>query len=163
MTVTSIAVDRLHWQLMNDSIIALRVTGGARDVARVSVRRQQFVVGRPIEFDAAAPRIAALEYALGAAGAEAVNGLREFSARRRIHIDAVEAVVTGELEHELVYLDVIGEVGRPALRAVHVKVFVACADPGAVRALFNEVLDKLPLAATLRAATHFSTELIFSA
>ena len=148
---------------MNDSTITLRVTGSARDAARVSVRQQQFVVGRPIEFDAAAPRIAALEYALGAVGAEAVNGLREFSARRRIPLDAVEAVVTGELEHELVYLDVIGEAGQPALRAVHVKVFVACADAVAVRALFDEVLGKLPLSATLRAATRFSTELIFAA
>jgi hypothetical protein len=148
---------------MNDSTITLRVTGSARDAARVSVRQQQFVVGRPIEFDAAAPRIAALEYALGAVGAEAVNGLREFSARRRIPLDAVEAVVTGELEHELVYLDVIGEAGQPALRAVHVKVFVACADAVAVRALFDEVLGKLPLSATLRAATRFSTELVFTA
>jgi len=148
---------------MNDGTITLRVTGSARDAARVSVRQQQFVVGRPIEFDAAAPRIAALEYALGAVGAEAVNGLREFSARRRIPLDAVEAVVTGELEHELVYLDVIGEAGQPALRAVHVKVFVACADAVAVRALFDEVLGKLPLSATLRAATRFSTELIFAA
>jgi hypothetical protein len=148
---------------MNDSIITLRVTGGARDVARVSVRRQQFVVGRPIEFDAAAPRIAALEYALGAVGAEVVNGLREFSGRRRIQLDAMEAVVMGELEHELVYLDVIGELGRPALRAIHVKVFAECADPDAVRALFNEVVEKLPLSNTLRAATRFSTELIFIA
>jgi hypothetical protein len=44
-----------------------------------------------------------------------------------------------------------------------VKVFVACADAVAVRALFDEVLGKLPLSATLRAATRFSTELIFTA
>lgn len=148
---------------MDDSIITLRVTGGARDVARVAVRRQQFSVGRPIEFDGSSPRIAALEYALGAVGAEVVNGLREFARRRRMSIDAIEAVVTGELEHELVYLDVIGETGRPVLRRVHVKVFAACADHAAVGALFDEVLDKLPLSGTLRAATHFSTELILTA
>jgi hypothetical protein len=148
---------------MDDSIITLRVTGGGRDVARVAVRRQQFAVGRPIEFDATAPRIAALEYALGAVGAEAVNGLRVFAARRRLEIDAIEAVVTGELEHELVYLDVIGESGRPAIRRIHVKLFLACTQPAAARELFDEMLEKLPLAGTLRVATHFSTELVFTA
>lgn len=148
---------------MDDSLITLRVTGGVRDVARVAVRRQQFAVGRPIEFDESSPRIAALEYALGAVGAEVVNGLREFASRRRLHLDAVEAVVSCELEHELVYLDVIGETGHPALRRVHVKLFVACADAVAVRALFSEVLEKLPLTRTLSAATRVSTELIITA
>jgi hypothetical protein len=148
---------------MDDSLITLRVTGGARDVARVTVRRHQFAVGRPIEFDESSPRIAALEYALGAVGAEVVNGLREFAVRRRLQLDAVEAVVSGELEHELVYLDVVGETGHPALRRLHVKLFVACADAGAVRALFSEVLEKLPLTRTLSAATRLSTELVMTA
>jgi hypothetical protein len=143
-----------------DSTITLRVTGGVADVARVAVRRQQFSVGRPIEFDESSPRIAALEYALGAVGAEIVNGLHEFARRRRLQLDAVEALVTGELEHELVYLDVIGETGRPALRRLHVKLFVASADADGVRALLSEVLEKLPLTRTLSAATHVSTELI---
>jgi len=146
-----------------DSIITLRVTGGVRDVARVAVRRQQFSVGRPIEFDETSPRIAALEYALGAVGAEVVNGLREFAHRRRLQLDAVEALVTGELEHELVYLDVIGESGHPAIRRLHVKVFVSCAEARAVRTLFDEVLEKLPLTRTLSVATRLSTELILSA
>lgn len=148
---------------MGDSLTTLRVTGGVRDVARVAVRRHQFLVGRPIEFDESSPRIAALEYALGAVGAEVVNGLREFAHRRRVPLDAVEALVTGELEHELVYLDVIGEVGRPSLRRLHVKLFVASAEAAAVRALFDEVLDKLPLTRTLSAATSVSTELIVTA
>ena len=72
--------------VMDQSTITLRVTSGARDLARVTVRRQQFAVGRPIEFDEAAPRIAALEYALGAVGAEAVNGFRVFADRRRLSV-----------------------------------------------------------------------------
>ena len=148
--------------VMDQSTITLRVTSGARDLARVSVRRQQFAVGRPIEFDEAAPRIAALEYALGAVGAEAVNGFRVFADRRRLSIDAIEAVVTGELQHELVYLDVIGESGRPALRHIHVKVFVSCPDRAAAQELFDEMFDKLPLTGTLRAATRVSTELVFT-
>ena len=78
--------------------ISLRVTAPDPDVARVSVGRRQFSIGRPLEFDEASPRVAAIEYALGAVGGEIVNGLREFADRRRLPIDAVEAVVTGELD-----------------------------------------------------------------
>jgi hypothetical protein len=148
---------------MDDALITLRVTAGDPDLARVAVRRQQFVVGRPIEFDQSVPRIAALEYALGAVGAEVVNGLRVFVSRRRIEIDAVEAVVTGDLEHSLAYLEVIGATGRSALQRIHIKVFVSCADQQPVRDVFDAMLDRLPLTGTLRAATKFTTELIFTA
>jgi len=145
-----------------EHVITLRVTGGGGDVARVAVRRQQFAVGRPIEFDESAPRIAAVEYALGAAGGEIVNGLRVFAERRRLEIDAIEAVVTADLEHAMAYLEVIGEPGRPLIRRVHIKVFAACADRRAARELFDTVGDKLPLIALLGAATRLTTELIIT-
>ena len=97
--------------------ISLRVTAPGPAVARVSVGRRQFSIGRPVEFDDASPHVAALEYALGAVGGEVVNGLREFARRRRLAIDAVEALVTGELQDGLAYLEVIGESGRPRIRA----------------------------------------------
>jgi hypothetical protein len=147
---------------MNDHVITLRVTGAGDKVARVAVRRQQFDVGRPIEFDDAAPRIAALEYALGAAGAEVVNGLRVFAERRRIDIDAIEALVAADLEHALVYLEVVGEHGRPLIRRVHIKVFASCTDQRGVREVFDTIRDKLPLTAMLDVATHLTTELIFT-
>lgn len=148
---------------MDDHVITLRVTAGAGDGARVAVRRQQFVVGRPLEFDEATPRIAAIEYALGAAGAEIVNGLRVFADRRRLDIDALEAVVTADLEHALAFLEVIGEAGRPFVRHVHIKVFASCPDHRAARELFDTVRDRLPLIALLGAATRLTTELTFSA
>jgi hypothetical protein len=147
---------------MDEHVIALRVTAGGGDVARVAVRRQQFTVGRPIEFDEAAPRIAAVEYALGAAGAEMVNGLRVFASRRRLEIDAIEAVVTADLEHALAYLEVVGESGRPSIRRVHIKVFASCADPQAARELFDSIRDKLPLTAMLGETTRLTTELILT-
>jgi hypothetical protein len=147
---------------MDDTFTTLRVTTADADLARVTVRRQQFTVGRPIEFDRAAPRVAALEYALGAAGAEVVNGLRVFASRRRIEIDAVEAVVTADLENALAYLEVIGEAGRSVLQRIHIKVFISCADRQAVGDVFQAMLDRLPLTGTLRAATELTTELIFT-
>lgn len=148
---------------MDDHVITLRVTSGAGDVARVAVRRQQFAVGRPIEFDEATPRIAAIEYALGAAGGEIVNGMRVFAERRRLTIDAIEAVVTADIEHALAYLEVVGETGLPAIRRVHVKVFVSCADHHAARELFDTVRKKLPLTALLASAAPLTTELVFTA
>ncbi len=148
---------------MTEITCTLRVTAADRDKARVSVRRQQFSIGRPIEFDETSPNVSALECALGAVGAELVNGLRIFAGRRRLAIDAIEAVVDGELEHGLAYLEVIGERGRPRLRRIHVKVFVAAPDEPAIRRLWDdELLDRLPLVGTLRAAAQVDLELVFT-
>jgi hypothetical protein len=140
--------------------ISLRVTAPGAAAARVSVGRRQFSIGRPIEFDEASPHVAALEYALGAIGGEIVNGLREFARRRRLAIDAVEALVTGELQDGLAYLEVIGEPGRPRLRRIAVKVFVASVDAHATRALFDEMIERLPLTCTLREAIDLDIELV---
>jgi len=140
--------------------ISLRVTAPGPAAARVSVGRRQFSIGRPIEFDDASPHVAALEYALGAVGGEIVNGLREFARRRRLVIDAVEALVTGELQDGLAYLEVIGEGGRPRLGRIAVKVFVASGDHRATRALFDEMIERLPLLSTLRDALDVDVELV---
>src|SRR3954447_15702201 len=142
--------------------ISLRVTAPGPAIARVSAGRRHFSIGRPVEFDDASPHGAALEYALGAAGGEVVNGLREFARRRRLARDAVEALVTGELQDGLAYLEVIGEAGRPRIRRIGIKVFVASADDTATRALFDEMLDRLPLVSTLRRAVDFDVELVLT-
>src|SRR6185503_20855848 len=103
---------------MNAITLSLRVTATTRASARVSTGRRQFSIGRPVEFDEASAQVSALEYALGAVGGEIVNGLREFARRRRIEIDAIEALVSGELEHALTYLEVVGETLPPRLAAI---------------------------------------------
>ena len=140
--------------------ISLRVTAPEPAFARVSVGRRHFSIVRPIEFDVASPHVAALEYALGALGGEVVNGLREFARRRRLALDGVEALVTGELEDGLAYLEVIGERGRPRMRRIAIKVFVASGDHNATRALFDEMIDRLPLLCTLRDALDLDVELV---
>ena len=147
---------------MTTIMISLRVTAPGRADARVSVGRRQFSIGRPVEFDDASPHVSALEYALGAVGGEVVNGLREFARRRRLAIDAVEALVTGEMENELAYLEVVGETGRPRIRRIAIKVFVAAVDDKAMRARFDEMIERLPLVSTLRAALDLDVELILT-
>jgi hypothetical protein len=95
-------------------------------------------------------------------GGEVVNGLREFARRRRLAIDAVEALVTGELEHALSYLEVIGERERPRIRRIAVKVFVASVDHEATRAVFDETVARLPLVSTLVAAVDLEIALVLT-
>jgi len=147
---------------MDAITLSLRVTAPGRADARVSIGRRHFSIGRPVEFDDASPHVSALEYALGAAGGEIVNGLREFARRRRIEIDAIEALVTGDLEQALSYLEVVGEADPPKIARIAVKVFVSAPDQDAVRALFADMLDRLPLASTLRTAVGMQTELILT-
>jgi hypothetical protein len=145
--------------LQNDITCTLRVTAPEREIARVAVRRHQFAVGRPLELDEASGRIAALEYALGAVAAEVVNGLRAFAVRRRIEIDAIEAVITGELQRGLAYLEVVGEPGPPTIARIRLQVFADAADREAVQRLWADVVERLPLVCTLRLAVPIELEL----
>jgi hypothetical protein len=147
---------------MDTIAFSLRVTAPSPDVARVSIGRRQFSIGPPLEFDEASPHVAAIEYALGAIGGEIVNGLRAFADRRRLSIDAVEAVVSATLENGLTYLEVIGEQRQPKIARVHVKVFVSALDVAATHTLFKQMLDRLPLVCTLRAALILTTELVLT-
>jgi len=146
--------------MSTDLTCTLRVTSHALDITTAFVRSQRFGIGRPIELDVATPRIAALEYALGALAGELVNGLRQFAWRRRVDLEHVEALVTGELEHGLAYLEVVGEDGVPRLAGVSVKVFVTSSDDVAVGRLWTLVLDRLPLLNTFRTAVPIQLELI---
>ena len=149
---------------MTPMTVGLRVTAGEQDQARVSVRRHQFLVGRPLDFDAESSAVMAMEYALGALGAELVGGLRLFAGRRRLVLDNVEALVQAEIEDSLVYLEVIGESGRPRIGRVDIKVYVASPETEQlVRHLFEEVLNKLPLVGTFRGAVHLDIQLMIAA
>ena len=138
----------------------LRITAPESDTTRVLVRRHQFAVGRPIDFDVESAHITAVEYALGALGAEIVSGLRVFAKRRRIELDEVEAVVNGEVESPLAYLEVVGESGYPGLSGVSIKVYVASRrDEETLRQLWHETLERLPLVRTFSQAMKFNIEL----
>jgi hypothetical protein len=145
---------------MNVTTGTLRVSASGRDALRVSTRRHQFVAGRPIEFDVDAPRLSALEYAIGAVGSEVVGGFLAFARRRRLVVHDVEAVVTYRLEHELAYLEVVGEEGVPRIAAILIKVYVASPAADAdLRATLDAALARLPLTQTLSDATAVSVEI----
>jgi len=146
---------------MDEVSCRLRVTSNDPETARVSVRRHQFTVGRPLSVDVEYGHLTALEYALGALAAELVTGLREFAKRRRLELDEIEAVVNGGLDNPLVYFEVVGETGVVGLSPITIKVYVASRhDDDTIRQLWNHTLERLPLARTFTstASVQFTLE-----
>jgi hypothetical protein len=138
---------------------SVRVTATEPGVARAVARQHRFLVGDPVQFDPAYPHLTALEYALGALGAELTNGLRALARTRRVAVDEVEALVRGELNNPLTCLGVVGERGHPGLERVRVKLYVRAPEPEAVRALWDTLLARSPLVRTIGAAARVELEL----
>jgi hypothetical protein len=146
---------------MNAFVWTLRVASPDRKTAKVASGRRQFAVARPLDFDAEHEGVTALEYALGALGGEIVTGLREMAARRRIDLEDVEAVVVGELDNPLAYLEVVGEEGHSGISKVQVKVYVRSPEDDAVlRRLFHQTLELLPLARTFRSLIQLDLQVV---
>jgi OsmC-like protein len=139
---------------------ALRVSAGEGGQATVFTRQHQFRVGAPVHFDRAYGGVSALEYVLGAIGADLVNGLQMLGRRRRVAIHQVEALVEGELNNPLTYLGVVGETGHPGLEKVRVRVYLASSEEeAAVHRLWHEMLATSPLVHTFQAAIQFDLTL----
>ena len=68
----------------------LRVSAAEGGQATGFARQHQFRVGAPAHFDRAYEAGSALEYALGAIGADLVNGLQALGCRRRVAIEQVK-------------------------------------------------------------------------
>ncbi|HVE83907.1 MAG TPA: hypothetical protein VND93_13705 [Myxococcales bacterium] len=131
----------------------LRLTAAAEGPAWAHARGQRFAVGDAVSFDEAYPHPTALEHALAAVGAELVNGLRAQARRRRLEVDAVEALVHGQLKDALAHLGVVGAGGSPALGRVEVRLYASTVEPEApLRELLEEVQARAPLVQTLRLA-----------
>jgi hypothetical protein len=138
-------MERYQWRL--------RVRATDRGRATVFVRTHQFTVGRPVTFDAEDDAISALEYVLGAIGAEIVHGLQTLARRRQLAIDQLEASVHGELNNPLTALGVVGEAGHPGLEVVGITVYLASSAPAEdIQRLWQEVLARSPLVRTLQPA-----------
>lgn len=143
-----------------DFVWTARVTAEARDRASVYARRHRFDVGKPLDFDAESESVSALEYVLGALGADVLNGLRAAARRRHLDLDGAEATVEGRLDNPLVHLGVVGEDGHPGIAEARVKVYASSPDPEeAVRAAWTDALERSPLVHTLRVCVDLSLEL----
>ncbi len=132
---------------------------GTEQGATAFARKHRFTVGAPATFDEEDPRISAVEYVLGALGADLVGGLKQLARARRVEVDEVEAVVQGELEDPLAHLGVVGATGQPKLAEAHVKVYVASSEAEEdVARLWAEVVERSPLVCTLKPAVRLKLE-----
>jgi hypothetical protein len=142
---------------------AARVTNDGQGSARVFVRKHQLTIGAPVSFDEAHPHVTALECLLGAVGADLANGLAELARTRRVPVDRVEALVQGELDDPLAHAGVVGASGHPGLSRIEVRLYVSTAEEeSAVRALWDEVLERSALVRTLRPTVKLDLALVVS-
>jgi len=129
----------------------VRVSGRPGADADVFVRKQKFKVGAPLQFDAEYNGVTALEQLLGAFGTDLCQGLLQRAKKRRLEVDAVEAVVEGRLNNPLVYLGVVGETGHPGLESLSARVYVSTLHTDAeLQPAWEETLKLSPLVNTLR-------------
>ena len=132
-----------HWNV--------RVRSINRTLAKVYVRKHTYEIGAPLQFDSEYEHVTALEYALGAIGGDVVNCLQMVGRRRRVEIDDIEAVVSGQVHNPLTYLGVVGEEGSSALQRVSVRVYLSSpTEPSKIQAVWEEMQQKSPLVQTLR-------------
>ena len=147
---------------MDEFSSSVRVRTVSRDRAVIYARGHRFEAGAPVHFDEQYERVTALEYLLGAVGADIANGLQSLCRQRRVQVDDIEVVVRGELDNPLVYLGVVGEEGNPGLEALSVKAYVASSEPEAtVRLVWEEMLKRSPLVQTFRASVDLALEMNF--
>src|SRR5581483_10126872 len=78
VSVRGTAVDEFRW--------SARISATGRQRALVYIRKHQFEIGAPVQFDPEYPRITVLEYVLGAVGADIINGLNSVARSRRVVI-----------------------------------------------------------------------------
>src|SRR5258708_1750911 len=131
-------MDRFSWNL--------RVRSTGRGHARAYVRTHQFEIGAPIHFDEQYDHVTALEYVLAALGADLVNGFHILARKRRVSVDHIEAVVSGEINNALTHLGVVGEEGHPGLERIVIRVYVGSEDSEErLWQVWYDMLEKSPL------------------
>jgi hypothetical protein len=133
---------------------------GAGGGAGVYVRGQSFQVDGQASFAEEDPHPCAVEYLLGALGADLLCGFTSMAERRGVVVDAAEVSLSGRLDNPLVFLGSVGEEGDPGIAAISGTMHVATdATPELVDEIWSNVLARSPLFATLRRAAEVSIAL----
>lgn len=133
-----------------------RATGGMRSTAYC--RNFSFTVGQPASFEEKDQHPSALEYLLGALAGDLATGFATACARDGLEVDDVEITVRATLHDVLVHLGLAE--GDPGVALIKLKAFASTlADEARVRAVWDDVLRRSPVAATLAKATRLETQL----
>jgi hypothetical protein len=126
----------------------------------VYARNNAFTVGPPASFTAGDPHPSAVEYLLGALGADLVNGFARHAARAGITVDALELSLAGGLGNALVYLGVNGEEGNPGVSRISGTLYVsAAAEDDALQQVWQTTLACAPIYNTIKPNVDLALEL----
>lgn len=137
--------------------VRVRATRGG---ATVYARAHSYEVGPALPFDVEEGRVSALEYAIGAIGAEVCGGFAALARRRRLEIDEVEATVDATLDNPLTHLGVVGETGDPGIERISIRIHVATLEAEeTVRSVWEEAARRSPLLRTLEKAVELDVRL----
>jgi uncharacterized OsmC-like protein len=130
----------------------LRTRATGHQKATVYCRNFSWVLGQPASFEEKDAHPCAVEALLGALGASLVTAYATACARRGLTVDDIELTVSGTLHNILAHLGL--EEGDPSFAEIEVKCYASTMDEEAdARAVFDDVVARSPLAATLKKAT----------
>ncbi len=139
---------------------SLRVRWNAAQVSTVYARNNAFIVGSPASFRDKDLHPSAIEYLLGALGADLTSGFQKNAQAEGITLDELEMALSGRLENPLVYVGVIGETGDPYVSEIDGTLYVSTdADEDLVRTVWQTTLERSPIANTLKRSAAIRIEL----
>ncbi len=142
---------------------SLRISSTRKGSATAFVRKHSFGVGAPVTFDQDDPHVSAIEYVLGAFGADLVNGLVAAARARHLTIDAAEALVKAELDDPLAAVGVIGATGHAGLARIEARVYASSGeDEETLQGLWNQTLARSPLVRTFERAVELKLQLFIT-
>lgn|SRR5689334_3273133 len=128
--------------------------------ARAYARAQSFDVVEQASLRESDPHPSAIEYLLGALGADLAWGLRRAAERRSLVIHDLELSLAGRLDNALVHFGVIGERGHAGLKSVTGAAYVSAeADSSEVEEAWREAIERSPSYQTLSRAADISIAL----
>jgi hypothetical protein len=130
---------------------------GARHV-KAYCRNFSFSIGQPASFEERDEHPSAVEYVLSALAGDLGVGFASAAARAGLEIEDLELTARGRLENVMAHLGV--EDGDPSFTSIEVKCFASTFDDDeAVRRVWEDVVRRSPLTATLRKATEVTLRL----
>ena len=137
-----------------------RVRSKGTDEATVYARNQSFTVCGQASFRSEDAYPSAVEYLLGALGADLACGFARQADRRGVSPDALEVSISGRLNNPLRVLGVIGETGHAGFEMIRATLYVSAdADQAVLQQIWTDVLACSPTVNTLRLAVDLQLDL----
>jgi len=137
-----------------------RVRSKGTDEATVYARNQSFTVCGQASFRSEDAYPSAVEYLLGALGADLACGFARQADRRGVSPDALEVSISGRLNNPLRVLGVIGETGHAGFERIRATLYVSAdADPAVLQQIWTDLLACSPMVNTLRQGVDLQLDL----